>query len=420
MSTPSTLCRDCLAMSDQPGRCNICGSPRSIQHAELLDLSTAHIDCDAFYASVEKRDNPELASVPLIVGGGRRGVVTTACYLARTYGVKSAMPMFQARKLCPDAVIVKPRMSYYIEISREIRAMMMELTPLVEPLSLDEAFLDLSGTERLHGAPPAILLARLQSRIERDLALTVSVGLSHNKFLAKIASDLDKPRGFAVIGRAETKAFLAAQPVSLIWGVGKSTRAALEAAGIRTIADLQRRERKRLIEQFGPSGDRLWHLAEGKDNRPVSATQNMKSISNESTFPTDIEDLETLEAHLWRMCEKVSARAKAKGIVGRVVTLKLKRADHRVITRRQSLDEPTQLAHILFETSRIMLQRNIENFSFRLIGLGISNLTRASETSADGDLLKPAVNHQTEVERVTDQIRARFGDEVIGFGRSLR
>ncbi|PJN96384.1 DNA polymerase IV, partial [Amaricoccus sp. HAR-UPW-R2A-40] len=204
-----SLCRDCLTPSPDPGRCPACRSPRTVAHPELLDLAIAHVDCDAFYASVEKRDDPSLRDVPLIVGGGQRGVVTTACYLARIHGVRSAMPMFQARRLCPQAVVVKPRMARYVEVSRQIRALMEALTPLVEPLSLDEAFLDLTGTERLHKAPPALLLARLQARVEAELGVSVSVGLSHNKFLAKTASDLDKPRGFSVIGRAETAAFLA-------------------------------------------------------------------------------------------------------------------------------------------------------------------------------------------------------------------
>ena len=179
-----------------------------VAHDELGQLSIAHMDCDAFYASVEKRDNPTLRDRPVIVGGGTRGVVSTCCYIARIKGVRSAMPMFQALKLCPEAVVVKPRFPAYLEASRAIRAMMEELTPSIEPLSLDEAFLDLSGTARLHGAPPAVLLARLTKRMEDELGLTGSIGLSHNKFLAKIASDLDKPRGFSVIGRAETESFL--------------------------------------------------------------------------------------------------------------------------------------------------------------------------------------------------------------------
>ena len=261
------LCRDCLTQFDTGTRCPKCRSPRVLSHPELWDLSIAHMDCDAFYASVEKRDNPELRDKAVIVGGGTRGVVSTCCYLARIHGVRSAMPMFQALKLCPHATVVPPRMSVYVEVSRAIRALMEELTPAIEPLSLDEAFLDMSGTSRLHGAPPAVMLARLLQQIEAQIGVSGSIGLSHNKFLAKIASDLDKPRGFSVIGAAETAAFLAPKPVRIIWGVGTAAQASLETAGIRTIADLLRWDQADLIARFGAMGDRLWHLARGQDRR---------------------------------------------------------------------------------------------------------------------------------------------------------
>ncbi|HHS89004.1 MAG TPA: DNA polymerase IV, partial [Rhodobacteraceae bacterium] len=245
------LCRDCLSQFDAGRRCPDCHSPRVISHPELFDLTIAHMDCDAFYASVEKRDNPGLADKPVIIGGGKRGVVSTACYVARIHGVHSAMPMFQALKLCPEAVVIKPRMSAYVEASRAIRAMMDELTPVVEPLSLDEAFMDLSGTRQLHGAPPAVMLARLVRRMEDELGLTGSIGLSHNKFLAKVASDLDKPRGFSVIGRAETADFLRNKPVRMIWGVGQAMQASIDKAGIHTFADLLRWDRRDLNARFG-------------------------------------------------------------------------------------------------------------------------------------------------------------------------
>jgi DNA polymerase IV len=419
MTPLQSLCRDCLTVWSGPGRCPACRSPRSLRHVELTRLGIAHVDCDAFYASVEKRDNPELADVPVIVGGGTRGVVTTACYLARTRGVRSAMPMFQARRLCPDAVIVRPRMSRYIAVSRQIRDLMVELTPLVEHLSLDEAFLDLSGTERLHRASPAVLLAGLQARIERELGLSVSVGLSHNKFLAKIASDLEKPRGFALIGREETQAVLARRPVGVIWGVGTCLRSALETAGIRTIADLQQRDRKFLIERFGAMGDRLWHLARGEDHRSVSAQHRLKSISNESTFERDTSDAAELESHLWRLSEKLSARAKERELVGQVITLKLKHADHRVVTRRHTMEIPTQLAHVIYEQSCFILHRSMGDFSFRLIGLALSKLQGAERSMLDQDLFEPQTNRRTEVEHLIDQIRARYGESMIAIGRSF-
>ena len=414
------LCRACLTTFESGSRCPSCRSPRVTEHPELYTLSIAHMDCDAFYASVEKRDNPELQDKPLIIGGGRRGVVSTACYIARINGVRSAMPMFQALKLCPDAVVLKPRMEVYAKVSREIRAMMEDLTPSVEPLSLDEAFLDLTGTERLHGAPPAVMLARLVKRMADELGVTGSIGLSHNKFLAKVASDLDKPRGFSVIGAAETQDFLRPQPVSLIWGVGQATRASLEAAGIRTFADLLRWERQDLAARFGSMGDRLWHLARGQDRRRVSAHEPVKSISNETTFGEDTANLEILDGHIWRMAEKVSDRAKAKDLAGRVVTLKLKRSDHSIITRRHSLRDATQMADTLYTQARALMDQVKHDAPYRLIGVGLSHLVSAQEADLSGDLLDPGARVRGQAERATDEIRRKFGEDAIIKGRALR
>lgn len=414
------LCRDCLTRFTAGARCPACRSPRVVAHDELEALSIAHMDCDAFYASVEKRDNPSLRDVPLIVGGGTRGVVSTCCYLARIKGVRSAMPMFQARALCPEAVVIPPRMQVYVAVSRQIRAMMEELTPDIEPLSLDEAFLDLSGTARLHGAPPAALLARLTKRMEEEIGVTGSVGLSHNKFLAKIASDLDKPRGFSVIGRAETHAFLTPKPVGIIWGVGTASRAALEAAGIRTIADLLRWERTDLIARFGQMGERLWHLARGEDRRRVSRDTVPKSISKETTFSEDTADPDLLDGHLWRLAEQVADRAKAKDLAGRTVTLKLKRGDFQLISRRQALGDPTQLADRIYRTAREMMDRTGNSGPFRLIGVGIADLCPGAGADRTPDLLDPASARRAAAERATDAIRARFGKEAIIRGRALR
>lgn len=378
------------------------------------------MDCDAFYASVEKRDDPALRSVPVIVGGGRRGVVSTCCYLARIKGVRSAMPMFQALKLCPEAVVVKPRGAHYAAVSRQIRAMMDDLTPVIEPLSLDEAFLDLSGTERLHRAPPAVLLARLLKRMEMELGLTGSVGLSHNKFLAKIASDLDKPRGFSVIGRGDTADFLKGKSVRMIWGVGAAGQAALEAAGIRSFDDLARWERKDLIRRFGQIGDRLWHLARGEDPRRVNPHEPMKSISAETTFDEDTADRALLDGHVWRLAEKVTDRAKAKGLAGRTVTLKLKRADFATITRRHSLREPTQMADRLYRETTDLLANVADPGPFRLIGVGLSDLMAEAVADLTSDLLDPGAARRAGAERATDAIRARFGPDAIVKGRSLR
>ena len=414
------FCRDCLTQFDNGTRCPQCRSPRVLAHAELNDLSIAHMDCDAFYASVEKRDNPDLRDQPVIVGGGTRGVVSTCCYIARISGVRSAMPMYQALKLCPQAVVVPPRMSVYVEVSRQIRALMEALTPAIEPLSLDEAFLDLTGTARLHGAPPAILMARLIRDMQTQLGISGSVGLSHNKFLAKIASDLDKPRGFSLIGRAETEGFLRAKPVRIIWGVGTATQTALEKAGIRTIADLLRWERQDLAQRFGQTGERLWHLARGADTRRVTRDEKLKSISKETTFAEDTSDADLLDGHLWRLAEQVSDRAKAKDLAGRVVTIKLKRGDFTTVTRRHSLTHPTQIADQIYREGRALLDASREVGPFRLIGIGISDLSAADPGQMAGDLLDPDAGKRSAAERATDAIRARFGADAIIKGRALR
>lgn len=414
------LCRECLTQFEAGTRCPKCRSPRVMSHPELWDLSIAHMDCDAFYASVEKRDNPDLRDKAVIVGGGTRGVVSTCCYLARIHGVRSAMPMFQALRLCPQAVVVKPRMSVYVEVSRAIRRLMELLTPAIEPLSLDEAFLDLTGTARLHGAPPAVMLARLVRDMETDLGVSGSVGLSHNKFLAKIASDLDKPRGFSVIGRAETEAFLRPKPVRIIWGVGTAAQASLEAAGIRTIADLLRWDRVDLTARFGSMGDRLWHLARGLDTRRVMRDEKLKSISKETTFFEDTSDAQLLDGHLWRLAEQVADRAKAKGLAGRTVTLKLKRSDFQLISRRHSLSDPTQLADRIYRAAKALFDQAKVKAPFRLIGVGISDLSSEDQADLDRDLLDPQAGQRAAAERATDAIRARFGKDAILKGRALR
>ena len=414
------LCRDCLTRFSGGPRCPACRSPRLVAHAELETLTIAHMDCDAFYASVEKRDNPALRDQPVIVGGGTRGVVSTCCYIARISGVRSAMPMFQALKLCPQAVVVKPRMSVYVDVSRQIRALMERLTPAIEPLSLDEAFLDLTGTERLHGAPAAVLLAGLVKQMEDDLGITGSIGLSHNKFLAKIASDIDKPRGFSVIGRADTAEFLRPKPVRIIWGVGEAGQTALAAAGIRSIADLLRWDRRDLQARFGSMGDRLYHLARGEDLRRVTRDEPMKSISAETTFDEDTSDPDILDGHLWRLAERVSDRAKAKDLAGRTVTLKLKRTDFQIVTRRHSLQDPTQTADRLYREARALYDQGQARGSFRLIGVGLSDLTPAADADRMSDLLDPQAASRRAAERATDAIRARFGQDAIIKGRALR
>ena len=414
-----SLCRKCFNTFNEEGRCPRCSSPLVVSHSELFDLNIAHMDCDAFYASVEKRDNPDLADKPVIIGGGRRGVVSTACYIARIRGVKSAMPMFKALEKCPDAVVIRPRMKIYAEISQQIRAMMNDITPLVEPLSLDEAFMDMSGTHKLHGAPPAVMLAKLMDRISDNLGLTGSIGLSHNKFLAKIASDLNKPNGYSIIGEAETSSFLKDKSIRLIWGVGASTQKSLEKSGIRTFLDLLRWDRKDLVSKFGSMGDRLWFLARGQDARVVSNSDRIKSISNETTLNENTSDLRVLEGHLWRLCEKVSSRAKLKGLAGTIMILKLKSANHKIITRRLTLRDPTYLADVLFRSTYPLMEAAIGNGPFRLVGAGLSGLCLASQAEREPELLDDGALNRIKVERVTDEIREKFGDEAMIKGRSL-
>ena len=415
------LCRDCLTTFETaPKRCSQCGRPRITVHPELFTLSIAHMDCDAFYASVEKRDNPELASKPVIIGGGQRGVVSTACYVARVRGVKSAMPMFQALKLCPEAIVVRPRMEEYVKASKAIRAMMQDLTPAIEPLSLDEAFMDMTGTNKLHGAPPAVMLAKLIKRMKGELGLTGSIGLSHNKFLAKVASDLDKPRGFSVIGKAETNSFLLDKPIGLIWGVGAVAKESLGKAGIQTFSDLLRWDRQDLNQRFGSLGDRLWHLARGHDLRRVTPDSPVKSISNETTFFKDTSDFDILDGHIWRLAEKVSDRAKARDLAGRVVTLKLKRKDHKSLSRRVTLRDPTQIADRIYRTARDLFGQVGPQGPYRLIGVGLSDLVGDADSDLTSDLLDPNAEKRTKAERATDTIRAKFGSDAIIKGRSLR
>ena len=382
-----------------------------LRHDELAELAIAHVDCDAFYATIEKRDDPSLAAEPVIVGGGRRGVVAAACYVARTYGVKSAMPMFEALRLCPHARVVRPNIEKYSRVGREVRSMMLALTPLVEPLSIDEAFVDLSGTARLHGLAPAKVLARFALDVEKSLAITVSIGLSCNKFLAKIASDLDKPRGFAVLG-SEAQNFLASKPVSFIFGVGKVSAQRLARDGFRQIADLQKTSEIELARRYGEEGRRLARLARGIDPREVDPERETKSVSSETTFDEDISEFQRLERILWVETETVSARLKQKALAGATVTLKLKTADFRIRTRALSFDAPTQLALKIFAAARELLLRETDGTKFRLLGVGVSAL-------ADADQADPADfvdMRAAEAEYAVDRVRARFGDDAVRRG----
>jgi len=417
--TVTTLCRDCGQRPPEDAEaCPACGSSRLVRHAELHALSIAHLDCDAFYATIEKRDRPELRDVPVIVGGRHRGVVAACCYIARTYGVRSAMPMFKALKLCPDATVIKPDMKKYADVGRTVRGMMQDLTPLVEPLSIDEAFMDLSGTEALHHGSPATTLARLVRRVESELSITVSIGLSYNKFLAKIASDLDKPRGFAVIGQGEARTFLSDKPVSLLWGVGKAMQRTLARDGITLIGELARIDEAELVARYGKIGHRLALCSRGEDDRHVSPEGEAKSVSSETTLDTDIADVDRLRPILWQLAETVARRMKKSGIAGEGVTLKLKTADFRIITRSRHLKSATQSAEEMFQAAEPLLTRECDGRAFRLIGIGAHDLVDASQVT-QGDLFGGVGPSESKVDKALDAVREKFGDAAVIKGRGF-
>ena len=415
-----SLCRDCdTYVSETVESCVNCQSFRIVAHDELETLSIAHIDCDAFFAAIEKRDNPELKDKPVIVGGGKRGVVATCCYIARLHGVHSAMPMFKALKACPQAVVVRPRREAYSTASKQIRSKLQALTPKVQMLSIDEGYLDLSGTSRINHAFPALSLSRLSREIEAEIGITISIGLSENKFLAKTASELDKPRGFALLNRDEAVRMLADKPINFIHGVGKQLAKKLERDGYRTVGDLQEAEHRDLIRHYGETGLWLHQRAQGIDNRPVRTDTVRKSVSAERTFDKDISDYALLEDRLWQVCEETAIRAKKSNVEGSTITLKLKTKDFRQLTRSTTISTPTNLAQTLFRLSKPLLARETtQGRAYRLIGIGISHLEDARWDARD--LLDPSVEKRAKAERASDAARTRFGDGSVVTGRSIR
>jgi DNA polymerase-4 len=410
------FCRDCFAeQKAEVRRCRACGSPRLVYHRELHDLTLAHIDCDAFYATIEKRDDPSLVDKPVIIGGGKRGVVSTACYIARISGVRSAMPMFKALELCPDAVVIKPNMEKYVTAGRQVRQMMMDLTPLVQPISIDEAFLELAGTQRLHHDQPSRILAKLAKRVESEIGISISVGISYCKFLAKVASDLEKPRGFSVIGRAEAVEFLATRPVTTIWGVGRAFDATLEADGIRTIGQLQAMKEADLMRRYGAMGQRLYRLSRGIDDREVHLNDPAKSVSAETTFFDDISRHDDLVPIMRRLSEKVSKRLKSEDLAGQTVVLKLKTADFKSRTRNKRLEDPTQLADRIFRTGISMLQRETDGTKFRLLGIGVTDLTDPARADPP-DLVDVQAGRRAAAEAAMDKLREKFGAAAVETG----
>ena len=412
------ICRQCLwTGTDAARRCPACASPRVVCDPELDQLTIAHLDCDAFYASVEKRDRPELRDRPVIIGGGVRGVVSTACYIARQSGVGSAMPMFKALKACPDAVIIRPDFPRYVAESKRIFGLVSALTPLVQTLSLDEAWIDLSGTERLNGGPPALQLIRLQNAIEAETGLTVSIGLAPNRFLAKIASEMDKPRGFSVIGAAGAQALLAPRPVSILPGVGPVFTRTLRSDGFATVGDLAAADPRDLMKRYGEWGLRLHALSHARDARAVNPDHDRKRMSAETTFNSDLIDGAALEAELRPLCEKLASKARRDGVASRVVMLKLRRDDFRIVTRRHSLPEPVQTARALFAVGRALLKPELGR-PYRLIGIGMAEVVDALDAPAG--LFASSESRTLRTETTIDDLRARFGSGAVIAGRALK
>jgi DNA polymerase IV len=413
------LCRDCcMVVAADRLRCPRCDPGRVVSHPELFSLAIAHIDCDAFYASVEKRDRPELAARPVIVGGGVRGVVTAACYVARIHGVRSAMPMFKALKACPDAVVIKPDFTKYVAASRQIRQLMSSLTPLLQPLSIDEAVLDMAGTDALHGAPPAVVLARFAQQVEREVGVTVSVGLARNRLLAKIAAGRDKPRGFAVIGDEAAK-LLATEPVRLLPGVGPALAKRLEGMGITLLGHLQGLGERDAMRKLGEDGPALVRRARGEDARAVDPSRETRSISAETTFDTDLSEIRDLERHLWRLSEKLARRLREHELSAAGVVLKLKTASFAIRTRAARLPAPTVLPVRLFDTAQALLAKEATGTAFRLIGIGASPLA-ALDAADRGDLADTETPRRAAAQAAIDALRSRFGDAAVTRGRGLR
>ena len=379
-----------------------------------------HVDMDAFYAAVEQRDRPALRGKPVVVGGDAagRGVVSAASYEARSYGIHSAMPSSQAKRLCPHAVFLSPRMNHYAAVSKQIRELFFRYTPLVEPLSLDEAFLDVAGSRRLFGTAERIGL-RIQQEIETELGLVASVGVAPNKFLAKLASDLEKPRGFVVVDSGRIEEFLDPLPIGRIWGVGRVTGKAFDRLGIRNVGQLKRLSEKILAEQFGEQGKRLWQLARGIDNRDVVPDRAAKSISHETTFATDISDNEVLGAWILELAEQVGRRLRRNKLRGRTIHLKVRFCDFRTVNRAMTLENPTDVTQeVYMAAARLLGRLPSDHLPVRLLGVGLSGFDSGSGRQ---QLLfdEQSAHRQKRVDVTSDEIREKFGHAALARGSRL-
>ncbi|WP_438997380.1 DNA polymerase IV [Candidatus Puniceispirillum sp.] len=425
-SSFAILCRTCgqtgfIGDDVAPTTCPSCHGHDIRSHPEMFDLNIAHIDCDAFYASVEKRDNPELRDRPVIVGGGDRGVVAAACYIARKAGVHSAMPTWRAIKKCPDAVIIRPRMNHYVTVSRQIRDKMFTLTPLVQPVSIDEAFLDLSGTRAVHRCSPVEALVRLQSEIRDEIGITVSIGLSGTKSLAKMASDRDKPDGLFIIGMDHVDDWLAGQDLGVLYGLGKAAIARLNAAGFYTCGDLATADMQALRIVLGKQAGQIQELARGIDPRPVAPNAAAKSISSETTFNKNLSSFDDLEAELEALCLKVSTRLKEKDIRGSRLTIKLKRANHQILTRSKTMQTSTNKAHILFAISRDLVKAEVApNRAYRLLGVGVDQFGDDAPDASLFDMFEMDDKRADQLEEALDQVTRKLGQDAVISGRRFQ
>ncbi len=383
-------------------------------------LTILHVDMDAFYAAVEQRDRPELRGQPVIVGGvGGRGVVCAASYEARPFGVHSAQPMSTARRLCPHAAFLPVRMGHYALVARQIRAILSSFTPLVEPLSLDEAFLDVRGCQGLFGPTPEIA-RQIKARIKEEIGLVASVGVAPNKFLAKLAGDLGKPDGLVVVPPDGVAEFLAPLPVSRLWGVGAKGEQRLHALGVRAIGQLADLPERVVVDHFGKHGRQLWRLARGQDDRPVVSDREAKSISTETTFAQDIADREALRTWLLGLVEQLAGRLRQEGLRARAVELKIRSADFRTRTRGLTLSQGTDSTEALWQAAAALFEQALSSdlLPVRLLGTGASKLTR--DRAVQGDLFDGGLEvRQGALDRAVDAIRTQFGAAAIRRGRLL-
>ncbi|QDU29499.1 DNA polymerase IV [Anatilimnocola aggregata] len=379
-----------------------------------------HVDMDAFYASVEERENPSLVGKPVIVGGSAagRGVVAAANYEARKFGVHSAMATARAQRLCPQAVLIKPRIEFYAAVSQQIRGIFADYTPLIEPLSLDEAFLDVRGSAALFGS--AVAIARLiQQRVRDELRLVASLGVAPNKFVAKIASDLNKPAGFVVVEQGDMQAFLDPLPISRLWGVGKVTGQNFARFGLHTIGQVRSLQLSQLQNMLGPSAEHFWRLASGQDDRAVIPDREAKSISHETTFAEDIREDETLRGWLAELVEQVARRLRRYDLKGRTIEIKIRYADFQTVTRSFTLREPTNITSELWQAALEMFDTRLANQHppVRLLGFGVHSIVEATQPRQQDLFGEEKRGRERQIDSVADQIVARFGKQSINRGR---